>query len=221
MLGRRIDALEKRLGTKLMHRTTRHLTLTEQGNVFLEHCRKLLGDIEVAEKSIARRPSQGDRPSCRLRAGGIRTLHVAPHAPAFLANHPEVQMSFNLTDRVVDLVREGYDLGIRIGGAIEPSFVAVKLASNRRVVCGAGILAPQRHSQDAGRPGAAQLPGLQPAGRPAARLVFPAGGQAGDRSACMAIWIATTANCCTAGPAKDSGWVAFDLGDPVQLASGS
>jgi DNA-binding transcriptional LysR family regulator len=54
-----------------------------------------------------------------------------------LAAHPEVQISFNLTDRVVDLVREGYDLGIRIGGAIEPSFVAVRLASNRRVVCAA------------------------------------------------------------------------------------
>jgi len=62
--------------------------------------------------------------------------HVAPHAPAFVKANPEVQISFNLTDRVVDLVREGYDLGIRIGGNIDPSFVAVKLASNRRVVCG-------------------------------------------------------------------------------------
>jgi DNA-binding transcriptional LysR family regulator len=50
--------------------------------------------------------------------------------------HPDVQISFNLTDRVVDLVRDGYDVGIRIGGVIDPSFVAVKLASNRRVVCG-------------------------------------------------------------------------------------
>ncbi len=63
-------------------------------------------------------------------------MHVAPHAPAFIADKPEVQMSFNLTDRVVDLVREGYDLSIRIGGAVDPNFVAVKLATNRRVVCG-------------------------------------------------------------------------------------
>ncbi|HWX13050.1 MAG TPA: substrate binding domain-containing protein, partial [Trinickia sp.] len=62
--------------------------------------------------------------------------HVAPLASAFLADKPELRMSFNLTDRVVDLVREGYDLSIRIGGAVDPSFVAVKLASNRRVVCG-------------------------------------------------------------------------------------
>jgi DNA-binding transcriptional LysR family regulator len=63
-------------------------------------------------------------------------MHVAPHAPAFVRDKPELQMSFNLTDRVVDLVREGYDLSIRIGGAVDPNFVAVKLATNRRVVCG-------------------------------------------------------------------------------------
>jgi DNA-binding transcriptional LysR family regulator len=63
-------------------------------------------------------------------------IHVASHAPAFIAANPEVRISFNLTDHVVDLVREGYDLGIRIGGSIDPNFVAVKLAANRRVVCG-------------------------------------------------------------------------------------
>ena len=63
-------------------------------------------------------------------------LHVAPHAPAYLAANPRVQISFNLTDHVVDLVREGYELGIRIGGVLDPSFVAVRLATNRRVVCG-------------------------------------------------------------------------------------
>ncbi|RDT04797.1 LysR family transcriptional regulator, partial [Burkholderia contaminans] len=61
---------------------------------------------------------------------------VAPHSPGSLADKPEMQLSFNLPDRVVDLVREGYDLSIRIGGAVDPNFVAVKLASNRRVVCG-------------------------------------------------------------------------------------
>ena len=135
MLGRRIDALEKRLGTKLMHRTTRHLTLTEQGNVFLDHCRKLLGDLEVVEQSIAEGRHKATGQLVVSTPAAYGRLHVAPHAPAFLARHPDVQISFNLTDRVVDLVREGYDLSIRIGGEIDPSFVAVKLASNRRVVC--------------------------------------------------------------------------------------
>ncbi|HSY25960.1 MAG TPA: LysR family transcriptional regulator [Burkholderiaceae bacterium] len=136
MLGRRIDALEKRLGVKLMHRTTRHLTLTEQGSVYLDQCRKLLGDLEQAEKLISegRHKATGHLVVSAPAAYGRK--HVAPHAPAFVAANPEVQISFNLTDRVVDLVREGYDLSIRIGGAIDPNFVAVKLASNRRVVCG-------------------------------------------------------------------------------------
>ena len=110
-------------------------------------------------------------------------LHVAPHAPAFVAANPKVQISFNLTDQVVDLVREGYDVGIRIGGVIDPNFVAVKLATNRRVVCGTpdyferyGIPRTPR------RPGPAQLPRLQSAGRPAARLVLPERRQAGHRA---------------------------------------
>jgi DNA-binding transcriptional LysR family regulator len=137
MLGRRIDALEKRLGVKLMHRTTRHLTLTEEGTVFLDHCRKLLQELDHAEKIISegRHKATGHLVVSAPAAFGRK--HVAPHAPGFVAANPDVQISFNLTDRVVDLVREGYDVGIRIGGHIDPNFVAVKLASNRRVVCGA------------------------------------------------------------------------------------
>lgn len=135
MLGRRIDALEKRLGVKLMHRSTRHLTLTEQGSVYLDHCRKLLSELDRAEQVISegRHKATGHLVVSTPAAFGRK--HVAPHAPAFLQANPDVRISFNLTDRVVDLVREGYDLSIRIGGAIDPNFVAVKLAVNRRVVC--------------------------------------------------------------------------------------
>jgi DNA-binding transcriptional LysR family regulator len=136
MLGRRIDALEKRLGIKLMHRTTRHQTLTEQGMVYLDHCRKLLNDLGYAEKVISEGRHKATGHLIVSAPAAFGRKHVAPHAPAFVKAHTEVQISFNLTDRVVDLVREGYDLGIRIGGNIDPSFVAVKLASNHRVVCG-------------------------------------------------------------------------------------
>ena len=135
MLGRRIDTLEKRLGVKLMHRTTRHLTLTEQGAVFLEYCRKLLADVEFAETIVSEGRHKATGHLIVSAPAAFGRLHVAPHAPAFLAANPKVQISFNLTDHVVDLVREGYELGIRIGGVIDPSFVAVKLATNRRVVC--------------------------------------------------------------------------------------
>ncbi|WP_137175831.1 LysR family transcriptional regulator [Massilia sp. HP4] len=136
MLGRRIDALERRLGVKLLHRTTRHLTLTESGSLFLEHCRKLLADIEMAETIVSEVRDQASGHLIVSAPAAFGRLHVAPHAPAFLAANPRVQVSFNLTDHVVDLVREGYELGIRIGGVLDPSFVAVRLASNRRVVCG-------------------------------------------------------------------------------------
>jgi DNA-binding transcriptional LysR family regulator len=136
MLGRRIDALEKRLGVKLMHRTTRHLTLTEQGSVFLDHCRKLLAELEFAEKIVSEGRHKATGHLIVSAPAAFGRLHVAPHAPAFVAANPKVQISFNLTDHVVDLVREGYDLGIRIGGVIDPNFVAVKLATNKRVVCG-------------------------------------------------------------------------------------
>ncbi|MGF7134941.1 DNA-binding transcriptional LysR family regulator [Paraburkholderia sp. EB58] len=136
ILGRRIDALEKRLGVKLMYRSTRRLVVSEEGAAFLERCRGLLSEWDQAENELAagRRAVSGHLIVSAPAAFGRK--HVAPLAPPFLADKPELQLSFNLTDRVVDLVREGYDLSIRIGGAVDPNFVAVKLASNRRVVCG-------------------------------------------------------------------------------------
>ena len=136
MLGRRIDALEKRLGVKLMHRTTRHLTLTEQGTIYLDHCRKLLADMEHADRQVSEGRHRATGHLIVSAPAAFGRMHVAPHASGFVQTHPDVRISFNLTDRVVDLVRDGYDVGIRIGGVIDPSFVAVKLASNRRVVCG-------------------------------------------------------------------------------------
>jgi DNA-binding transcriptional LysR family regulator len=136
MMGRRMDALEKRLGTQLIHRSTRRLALTEAGASFLDECRALLKQWAAAEATVS---------SQRLSASGhlvvsapaaFGRLHVAPHAAGFLKANPKVKLSFNLTDRVVDLVRDGYDLGLRIGGVIDPNFVAIKLATNQRVVCG-------------------------------------------------------------------------------------
>ncbi|RJX33325.1 MAG: LysR family transcriptional regulator [Oxalobacter sp.] len=136
MLGRRIDALEKRLGVKLMHRTTRHLSLTEQGNLFLEHSRKLLTDLDHAEKLVSEGRHKATGHLIVTAPAAFGRKHVAPYAPAFLEANPEVRISFNLSDQVVDLVREGYDMSIRIGGSIDPNLVAVKLHPNHRIVCG-------------------------------------------------------------------------------------
>lgn len=136
MMGRRIDALERRLGTRLMHRSTRRLALTEEGSAFLEECRSLLARWSAMEAVVS---SQKHRATGHLvvsAPAAFGRIHVAPHAPTFAKANPEVKISFNLSDRVVDLVREGYDVGLRIGGLIDPNFVAIKLAENRRVVCG-------------------------------------------------------------------------------------
>ena len=136
LMGRRIDALERRLGTLLIHRSTRRLVLTDQGAGFLDECRVLLAQWTQAEATVSAQKHRASGHLVVSAPAAFGRLHVAPHASAFLKANPEVKLSFNLTDRVVDLVREGYDLGLRIGGAIDPNFVAIKLATNQRVVCG-------------------------------------------------------------------------------------
>lgn len=136
MMGRRLDALEQRLGTQLVIRTTRRLSLTDQGASYLDECRQLLARWDEAERAVSSRHQRASGHLIVSAPAAFGRLHVAPHASSFLKANPDVQLSFNLTDRVVDLVREGYDMGIRIGGQIDPNFVAIKLASNQRVVCG-------------------------------------------------------------------------------------
>jgi DNA-binding transcriptional LysR family regulator len=136
MLGRRIDALESRLGVKLLHRTTRQLVLTEQGALFLDSCHRILTDLEFAEKGVSEGRHKATGSLSVFAPAAFGRKHVAPHARAFLAAHPGVQINFNLTTHQIDLLRERYDVAIRIGRDIDPSFVAVKLAPNRRVVCG-------------------------------------------------------------------------------------
>ena len=136
VLGRRLDALEGRLGVRLMHRSTRGLTLTDLGEQFLEQCHQLLRDFDVAESSVSagREMVRGHLVVSAPAAFGRR--HIAPHAPMFKAANPALKLSFNFTDSVIDLVREGYDMAIRIGEVTDPNYVAVRLFPNRRVVCG-------------------------------------------------------------------------------------
>lgn len=136
VMARRLDGLEARLGARLMHRSTRGLTLTPLGEPFLEQCRQLLRDFDTVESGISagRNTVRGHLVISAPAAFGRR--HIAPHAPALCARYPELKMSFNFTDSVVDLVREGYDMAIRIGEIADPNYVAVPLYPNRRVVCG-------------------------------------------------------------------------------------
>ncbi len=132
MIGRRIDALEERLGVKLLTRTTRRITLTHEGSAFLEDCQRVLGDMANAEASVS---AGGVKATGHLRVtapAGFGRRHVAPLVPAFAALHPDVSMSLNLSDRVVDIVNEGFDCAIRVGDMPDSSMVSVRLADNRR-----------------------------------------------------------------------------------------
>lgn len=136
ILGRRLDALEKRLGVKLMHRSTRGLTLTETGEQLLEQARLLLREFDDMEAGIASSSTSVSGHLMVSAPAGFGRRHIAPHVLGFRQRYPELRLSFNFTDSVVDLVAEGFDMSIRIGGAIDPNYVAIKLAGNRRVVCG-------------------------------------------------------------------------------------
>jgi DNA-binding transcriptional LysR family regulator len=135
MIGRRIDALERRLGVRLLHRSTRRLALTEEGGVYLEHCRRLVSDLDQVEAQLNEGRHRATGHLVVSAPAAFGRTHVAPHGPAFVAQNPELRVSFGLTDQVIDLVRLGFDLSVRIGGAIDPNFVAIKLAANRRAVC--------------------------------------------------------------------------------------
>ncbi|MFN9744872.1 MAG: LysR family transcriptional regulator [Betaproteobacteria bacterium] len=133
VIGRRIDALEERLGVKLLVRTTRRITLTHEGSAFLEDCQRLLADLANAEASVT---AGGVKASGHLRItapAGFGRRHVAPLVPGFLAQHPEVSLSLNLSDRVVDIVNEGFDCAIRVGDLPDSSLVSLRLADNRRL----------------------------------------------------------------------------------------
>ncbi|UVJ42038.1 LysR family transcriptional regulator [Pseudomonas sp. LS1212] len=136
ILGRRLDALEKRLGVKLMHRSTRGLQLTELGEHLLERAKELLREFDDVEADISSRGSMVKGNLLVSAPASFGRHHVAPHAVGFQAQFPNLKLVFNLTDSVIDLVNEGYDLSIRIGEVTDPNYVAVRLFPNRRVVCG-------------------------------------------------------------------------------------
>lgn len=134
MIGRRLDALEARLGVKLLQRTTRKLVLTNEGAAFLEDCQRILSELEDAESAVAERSAKASGHLLVSAPAGFGRQHVAPLLPSFLAEHREVTMNLNLNDRVVDVVGEGVDVAIRIASLSDSTLVGVKLADNQRVL---------------------------------------------------------------------------------------
>ncbi len=134
-VSRYIAELETRLGVRLLHRTTRRLSLTDEGTVFDARCRELLSGIEEAEAEISSRSGEA-RGLLRVNVPvtfGI--LHLAPLWSGFHELHPQVRLDVELSDRVVDVVEEGYDLAIRIATLPSSSLISKRLAGTRVVLC--------------------------------------------------------------------------------------
>jgi DNA-binding transcriptional LysR family regulator len=133
--SRHVAELETHLQTRLLNRTTRKVSLTESGRAYYERVVQLLADLDEAEQE-AQRAAVVPRGVIKLTTAvnfGVR--HVAPAIAAFLARYPEVRFDVSLSDRIVDLVEEGLDLGIRIGGPGPQNVVARKLGETRVVPC--------------------------------------------------------------------------------------
>jgi DNA-binding transcriptional LysR family regulator len=131
---RLVAALEDRLGARLLQRTTRKVALTDAGTRYLERARRILADVEEAERAAE---SERTRPSGRLVVSaplGFGRLHVSPVMTAYLKRYPDVSGELRLEDRVVSLVEDGVDLSVRIGELADSSLVARQVGEMRRIV---------------------------------------------------------------------------------------
>ena len=140
--SRHVADLEVHLQTRLLNRSTRKLSLTESGHAFYERCVQVLADLEEAEQA-AGQTTQVPRGTIKLTCGmSFGTRHLSPALAAYMAAHPGVRFDISLSDRVVDLVEEGFDLGIRIGSLGSANLIARKLGETRVIACAApGYLA--------------------------------------------------------------------------------
>ena len=133
--SRHVADLEAHLQTRLLNRTTRRVSLTESGRAFYERAVQLLADLEEAEQEAAR-AAVVPRGTIRLTTSvnfGVR--HLAPAIAEFLGRHAEVRFDVSLSDRVVDLIEEGFDLAVRLGTTGSENVVARKLGETRLVPC--------------------------------------------------------------------------------------
>lgn len=134
-VSRQVSALEARLATRLFHRTTRKVSVTEAGQIYFQHCRQVLDSLEEAERTITNLQS-APRGKLRITAPvtyGEKT--IAPLVNDFVLRYPELELELKLTNRTLDLVAEGYDVAIRMGALASSTLMARRLASRTQYVC--------------------------------------------------------------------------------------
>lgn len=136
-VSRRLAGLERRLGVRLLNRTTRRLSLTPEGERYLTDGERILRDIEALERSLA---ASRDEPRGLLRINatfGFGRRHLAPIISSFAKAHPQVQVLLELTDKPLDLTAHAMDLGIRFGPPPDARVLARRIVANRRLLCAA------------------------------------------------------------------------------------
>lgn len=135
MVSRYVQDLENRLGTRLLQRTTRRLSLTDAGAAYFERCQQVLRDVEEMDASVASHTQQ-PRGTLRVNAPVVfGTRHLSHFLAEYGARFPEVTIDLGLSDRFIDLVEEGADLAVRIGTLTDSTLVARRLCPIRMVIC--------------------------------------------------------------------------------------
>ena len=133
--SQRLKRLERELGVRLLHRTTRQLSATPEGAVLAEQGRVLVDEIDALTAGLRHAGSAVTGTLRVTTASMFGQQYISPLIPKFLALHPKVKLSFDLSDETLDLVQAGFDLAIRIGALEDSNLVARRLATNRRVLC--------------------------------------------------------------------------------------
>ena len=134
-ISKLVTRMEDRLGVRLLNRTTRKLALTPEGEAYFHRAQRILADIEEAENEVAR---FRERPHGKLRINvgtAFGDYQFVPALPEFLARYPEIEVEITITDRIVDLMEEGADVGIRSGELTDSSLVARRICDMERVIC--------------------------------------------------------------------------------------
>ena len=134
-ISRKVGELESHLKTRLFHRTTRKLSLTEAGSVYVAACRRILEDIDEAERAATGEYAAPKGELVVTAPIAFGRLHVVPVIAEFLAHYPEIDINLLLTDRVVHLMDEHADVAIRIGELPDSTLVATRVGTVRRVIC--------------------------------------------------------------------------------------
>jgi DNA-binding transcriptional LysR family regulator len=134
-VSRHVGELEQRLNVRLLNRTTRKLSLTEEGDVFYARCKELLGGLDEAEAEVGSRTGEATGLLKVTVPVSFGVLHLAQVWGEFKARHPKVMLDITVSDRVADLVDDGFDLAIRIAQLPNSSLISRKLSSTRVVLC--------------------------------------------------------------------------------------